>query len=55
MSESEKSDPNWPAWFFGPGGESKIFNKPEDVPKGWADHPDKAKADKKPGKAKADA
>ena len=28
---------NWPAWRYGPGGESKIFQKPEDVPEGWTE------------------
>lgn len=41
------TDPKWPAWFYGPKGESGIFDRKEDVPKGWADTPAKfAKADK---------
>ncbi len=35
------SDETWPSWRFGPGGESAIFDCVEDVPEGWADHPDK--------------
>ena len=29
----------WPAWRYGPNSESDIFEKPEDVPQGWADSP----------------
>lgn len=32
---------DWPAWYFGPRGERKIFEKADDVPKGWADTPAK--------------
>lgn len=32
---------NWPAWYFGPDGESKIFTSIDDVPEGWLDHPSK--------------
>lgn len=32
---------NFPAWFYGPGGKSKIFHRQEDVPEGWEDHPSK--------------
>ena len=47
MTEQSKPDPNkWPAWFYGPNGAAQIFNHPDDVPKGWADHPDKVKAAK---------
>lgn len=35
--------PQWPAWYFGPNGEERIFQKIEDVPKGWQDHPSKFK------------
>lgn len=31
----------WPRWFFGPAGASKIFESAEDVPEGWVDHPSK--------------
>lgn len=30
----------FPAWYYGPKGEAKIFNTAEEVPKGWAKHPD---------------
>lgn len=33
----------WPKWMYGPNGESRIFQKDDQVPKGWADHPDKVK------------
>lgn len=29
----------WPAWFYGPNGESDIFNAAEEVPVGWSDKP----------------
>ena len=29
----------WPAWFYGPNGESEIFNAKEEVPPGWSDTP----------------
>lgn len=31
----------WPAWFYGPDGQSAIFNGPLEVPEGWHDNPDK--------------
>lgn len=30
---------DWPAWFYGPGGEARIFQRREDVPDGWGDAP----------------
>ena len=33
---------DYPAWFYGPGGEGQIFQTAEDVPEGWEDHPSKA-------------
>lgn len=42
--DDKKPDPNWPAWFYGPDGEAGIFERKEDVPKGWADSPAKLKA-----------
>lgn len=38
---------NWPAWFYGPNGQSQIFNGPLEVPDGWHDSPDKFDADGK--------
>lgn len=35
---------SWPAWYYGPNGESQMFEKAEDVPKGWQDDPNKFKA-----------
>lgn len=29
----------WPAWFYGPDGESRVFDRKDDVPPGWADSP----------------
>lgn len=34
----------WPSWRYGPNGESQVFDKEADVPKGWEDHPSKVKA-----------
>jgi hypothetical protein len=39
MAESK----SWPSWRYGPNGESRIFQKDDQVPKGWEDHPDKVK------------
>lgn len=33
----------WPAWWFGPNGESQIFQCSDEVPEGWMDHPAKFK------------
>jgi len=35
-----KANKNWPAWRYGPDGKSGIFDREEDVPTGWTDHPD---------------
>ena len=32
-------DKNWPAWFYGPDGASKVCETEADVPEGWASHP----------------
>jgi hypothetical protein len=46
----------YPKWMYGPKGadgqpQSRIFNKDDQVPKGWEDHPDKVKEPaKKPEK-----
>jgi hypothetical protein len=43
MTEKTKdtaTDPKaWPAWRYGPDGIGKIFERPEDVPKGYVNHP----------------
>lgn len=31
----------FPAWWYGPNGETQIFDREDDVPKGWHDHPSK--------------
>lgn len=31
--------PAWPAWFYGPDGDSVICNTPEEVPEGWGRKP----------------
>jgi hypothetical protein len=31
----------WPSWRYGPNNQAKVFQRAEDVPAGWADHPSK--------------
>ena len=31
----------FPKWMYGPDGEAQIFEKEEDIPQGWVDHPSK--------------
>lgn len=33
------SKESWPAWYFGPGGQSAIFQNAGEVPQGWQDSP----------------
>jgi len=40
--------PSWPAWRYGPNGESAIFQHEAEVPKDWVDSP--AKVGKAPVK-----
>ncbi len=35
----------WPSWRYGPNQEAEIFQRAEDVPAGWKDHPRKHDAD----------
>lgn len=37
MSEYEPI--KFPGWRYGPNGEAQIFDRAEDVPKGWTDNP----------------
>jgi hypothetical protein len=30
---------SFPAWYYGPKDEARIFDRAEDVPSGWADAP----------------
>lgn len=32
----------FPAWFYGPDGQARIFDCAEDIPAGWVDAPCKA-------------
>jgi hypothetical protein len=32
---------DFPAWYYGPEGQSDVFERAEDVPEGWQDHPSK--------------
>lgn len=41
----------WPAWRYGPNGQSRIFENEKDVPAGWADHPTRVKGGEKAPKA----
>lgn len=47
------SNSSWPAWFYGPAGEAKIFEDAASVPAGWQDHPSKTNSTGKPAKAAA--
>lgn len=33
------SDQTFPSWRYGPGGEARVFDRADDVPEGWEDHP----------------
>lgn len=33
----------FPSWRFGPDGQKAVFDRAEDVPAGWEDHPCKVK------------
>lgn len=46
-------DNQWPAWRFGPGGKSDVFQSEKDVPAGWVDHPTKVKEAPKASKPAA--
>ena len=35
---------DFPAWRYGPNGESAIFEAHDEIPKGWVDDPKKVKA-----------
>lgn len=35
MRRTSRLRPEWPAWRYGPDGESQMFNGPEEVPDGW--------------------
>ena len=37
----------WPSFRYGPDEQAQIFERAEDVPAGWADHPSKVNAGKK--------
>lgn len=49
---------SYPAWFYGPDGQSQVFNDDGEVPAGWHDHPSKvitsAKTGSKPMPAQTD-
>jgi hypothetical protein len=38
----------WPSVRYGPDGAHAVFNSPDEVPKGWEDHPSKVKPPKDP-------
>lgn len=43
MPQPEYKYQQWPAWFYGPEGQKKIFHRAQDVPSGWADDPNKVR------------
>jgi hypothetical protein len=40
---------SYPAWFYGPNGQSEIFQHDGEVPAGWQDHPSKVITPEKTG------
>lgn len=38
---NEVVDKEFPRWYYGPDGQSRIFQRGEEVPEGWEDHPSK--------------
>lgn len=40
-----KQSTGWPSYRYGPNGESRVFEREEDVPGGWHDHPSKVLKD----------
>jgi hypothetical protein len=40
---------SYPAWFYGPNGQSQIFQSDNEVPAGWQDHPSKIITPEKTG------
>ena len=50
---SNMSNSNFPAWMYSPDGDAKIFERDEDVPKGWLDHPIKVEEGENDGVATA--
>jgi hypothetical protein len=40
---------SYPAWFYGPNGQSRIFQHDSEVPAGWQDHPSKVITPEKTG------
>lgn len=37
----------WPAWYYGPDDQAKIFHSADEVPQGWETHPSKVRQPKK--------
>jgi hypothetical protein len=42
---------DFPAWFYGPNGQSQICQSEADVPEGWQDHPSKVITPERTGSA----
>lgn len=43
---------DYPRWMYGPGEQSRIFNKDDQIPAGWEDHPSKVEGWEKPKEEK---
>jgi hypothetical protein len=43
LANEAAADVDFPAYFYGPGGQARVFNAAAEVPAGWADHPTKVK------------
>lgn len=39
MARKKREPIMWPHWYYGPDGESGVFNSAEEVPAGWAPTP----------------
>ena len=55
QAQPEREVTYWPSYRYGPDGQGKVFQKPEDVPEGWTESPNSAAPEqekRKPGRPK---
>lgn len=45
----------YPRWMYGPGEQSRIFEKDDPIPEGWQDHPSKVEQTKPQAKPRKKA
>lgn len=43
QSGEQQVSTDFPRWAYGPGGQAQIFERAEDIPEGWEDHPSKVR------------